>query len=517
MSQSNRPYAPIIEDWVFDPEDESEVKHLTQAEHLQKDIPKSRGHKHSWNRKACFVCKSVNHLIKDCDYYEKKMVLKPAWNHAMRVNHQTTARMTHPHSKKHVVPTAVLTRSLDSSSHSVGPSRKRCRSSTTLVPISTPVPRSIGLALADLPPHKSETVLTIFNVKPSTTNPTKEMSQSNRPYAPIIEDWVFDPEDESEVKHLTQAEPLQKDIPKSRGHKHSWNKKACFVCKSVNHLIKDCDYYEKKMVLKPVWNHAMRVNHQTSVRMTHPHSKKHVVLTAVLTRSRLVPLNAARPVTTVVPKTHVKHQRTVKHVVNKPHSPIRRPINHKPAPKTSYFHQKVATVKTKKIQVSHGLGPQKTLSFLFDVRGNPQQALKDKEIYGGYVAFGRNLKGGKITGKDPQNTDADAAFDVKENESEVHVSLSSSDKPKKHDENAKREAKGKSHIDLSTGVRDLSDEFEKFSVSSTNRVNAASTSVTAVGLNSTNNTNSFNDAGPSDTAVSSNFEIGGKSSFVDPS
>nr|GEW69679.1 retrovirus-related Pol polyprotein from transposon TNT 1-94 [Tanacetum cinerariifolium] len=43
-----------------------------------------------------------------------------------------------------------------------------------------------------------------------------------------------------------------------------------------------------------------------------------------------------------------------------------------------------------------------------------------------------------------QNTDADATFYVKENEIKVHVSPSS-DKPKKHDEKAKREAKGKSH------------------------------------------------------------------------
>nr|GEX76095.1 hypothetical protein [Tanacetum cinerariifolium] len=83
--------------------------------------------------------------------------------------------------------------------------------------------------------------------------------------------------------------------------------------------------------------------------------------------------------------------------------------------------------------------------------------------------------------KDPQNTDVDVAFDDKDNESEVHVSPSSSDKPKKHDEKAKREAKGKSHVELSTGVRDLSDEFEEFSYYSTNRVNAASAPVTAVG------------------------------------
>nr|GFD10532.1 hypothetical protein [Tanacetum cinerariifolium] len=99
--------------------------------------------------------------------------------------------------------------------------------------------------------------------------------------------------------------------------------------------------------------------------------------------------------------------------------------------------------------------------------------------------------------KDPQNIDADVAFADKENASEVHVSPSSSDKPKKHDDKAKREAKGNNHVDMSTGVRDLSDEFEEFSINSTNRVNAASTPVTAVGPNSTNNTNNFNVVGPS--------------------
>nr|GEW12756.1 hypothetical protein [Tanacetum cinerariifolium] len=119
--------------------------------------------------------------------------------------------------------------------------------------------------------------------------------------------------------------------------------------------------------------------------------------------------------------------------------------------------------------------------------------------------------------QDPHNTDADPAFDVKKNETIVYVSPSSSDKPKKRDEKAKREAKGKSHVDLSTGVRDLRDEFEEFSVNSTTRVNAASAPVTAVGPNPTNSTNCFNASSPSDNAVSPNFKIGGKSSFVDPS
>nr|GEU37923.1 ribonuclease H-like domain-containing protein [Tanacetum cinerariifolium] len=116
-------------------------------------------------------------------------------------------------------------------------------------------------------------------VHESTTKPNKDLSQSNRPSAPIIKDWVSDSEDESKgepipiqkapsfvqtfehvktprpsvklVEHPIPTENLRKGIPKSRGHRHSWNRKACFVCKSLTRLIKDCDYYEKKMVQKP--------------------------------------------------------------------------------------------------------------------------------------------------------------------------------------------------------------------------------------------------------------------------
>nr|GEU37218.1 hypothetical protein [Tanacetum cinerariifolium] len=103
--------------------------------------------------------------------------------------------------------------------------------------------------------------------------------------------------------------------------------------------------------------------------------------------------------------------------------------------------------------------------------------------------------------KENLDADVDAAFDVKKNESKVHVSSSSSDKTKKHDDKAKRDAKGKNPIDLSTRVRNLSDEFEDFSSNSTNRVNAASAPVTTVGPNPTNNTNSFNAAIPFDNVV----------------
>nr|GEU80173.1 hypothetical protein [Tanacetum cinerariifolium] len=256
-------------------------------------------------------------------------------------------------------------------------------------------------------PTVNKTIHTAFNVEPNTTKPTQDLSQSNRPSAPIIEDWVSDLEDESE------ADNLRKDIPKSRGHGNGRNRKACFVCKSLSYLIKDCDYYEKKMVQKPIRKHAMRGHHQHSARMTHPNPYRHVVPTTVLTRSRLVPLTAARPVTTVIPHINVTKPRPAKTIVTKPHSPLRRPINHRPSPNPSTFPQKVTTVKALQVNAIKGVKGN---------WGNPQHALKDKgvidsgcsrhmagnmsyisdfeKINGGYVAFGGNPKGGKITCKD---------------------------------------------------------------------------------------------------------------------
>nr|GEV72801.1 ribonuclease H-like domain-containing protein [Tanacetum cinerariifolium] len=146
---------------------------------------------------------------------------------------------------------------------------------------------------------------------------------------------------------------------------------------------------------------------------------KNVVPTAVLNRSRLVSFSAARPIPTAVTQLSVKSPWPVKHVVNKAHLPIRRPINQRTATKNSNFNKKVTTVKVNK--------------------GNPQQTLKDKgiidsgcsrhmtgnksflsdfeEIDGGYVAFGGNHKGGKIYGEGKNKTgklDFDNVYFVKE-------------------------------------------------------------------------------------------------------
>nr|GEY45830.1 hypothetical protein [Tanacetum cinerariifolium] len=151
----------------------------------------------------------------------------------------------------------------------------------------------------------------------------------------------------------------------------------------------------------------------------------------VLTKSMLVPLTAARPVNVAVSQSYVTRPRPVKFSVTKSHSPPRRTINHRPYPKPSTFPQKVTTAKAPQVNAVKGVQG--------NGNGNLNHALKDKgvidsgcsrhmtenisylsdfeAIEGGYVAFGGNPKGGKITGKGKIRTgklDFDDVYFVKE-------------------------------------------------------------------------------------------------------
>nr|GEU78382.1 retrovirus-related Pol polyprotein from transposon TNT 1-94 [Tanacetum cinerariifolium] len=239
--------------------------------------------------------------------------------------------------------------------------------------IGTFMPPKPDLVFHDAP-TVNETIHTAFNVELSPTKPNKDLPHTHRPSAPIIKDWVSDSKDEYKdepshndhsfvqpteqvktprpsvkpVEHPILATNLRKDFPKSRGHRNRRNKKACFVCKSLTHFIKDCDYYEKKMAQTPARNHAQRGNHQHYASMTHPNPQRHVVPTAVLTKSKLVPLTAARLVTTTVLHNKVTRPRPAKTVVTKPHSPPRRNIYRRPSPNPSTFTPKVTSVKAPK-------------------------------------------------------------------------------------------------------------------------------------------------------------------------
>nr|GFC33223.1 hypothetical protein [Tanacetum cinerariifolium] len=83
--------------------------------------------------------------------------------------------------------------------------------------------------------------------------------------------------------------------------------------------------------------------------------QRHVVPTVVITKSKLVHINAVRPVTAAVPKPHVARPRLAKPIVTKPHLPPRRHINRSPSPKASNFPPKVTAVKVPQVNAAKGV------------------------------------------------------------------------------------------------------------------------------------------------------------------
>nr|GEU48233.1 hypothetical protein [Tanacetum cinerariifolium] len=273
----------------------------------------------------------------------------------------------------------------------------------------------------------AETDHLAFNVQLSPTKPAQDLSHTTRPIAPIIEDWVSDSEDESKTKapqFVPRFAQLSEQVktprhsvqlietsipaatpalasPKSTSSGKKRNRKACFVFKSVDHLIKDYDYHTKKMAQPTLKNYTHRGNNKQHASLTHKNPSKHKDSTAVLTQSKLVFNTAVRPVSVALPK------------INTSNSPPR-----------------VTTILAPVVSAAQGMQGK---------WGNPQHALKDKgvvdsgcsrhmignmsylanfeELNGGYVSFRGNPKGGKITGKRKIKTsklDFDDVYFVKE-------------------------------------------------------------------------------------------------------
>ncbi|GJZ92313.1 hypothetical protein Tco_0664378 [Tanacetum coccineum] len=171
--------------------------------------------------------------------------------------------------------------------------------------------------------NKSEVVHSVFNKlnhnSSKSSKDSLEQPKDVRPSAPIIEEWESDSDDsddsvfrpkldqtkpkftkinfvksdentrKSVIEQLTyrQAKNLRKSqsprldkrnwngiITQKLGNGFKFNKKACFVCGSLNHLIKDYNFYENKMAGKLVLNNMRRVTDQREVRAVWKNSQR---------------------------------------------------------------------------------------------------------------------------------------------------------------------------------------------------------------------------------------------------
>nr|GFB72460.1 ribonuclease H-like domain-containing protein [Tanacetum cinerariifolium] len=173
--------------------------------------------------------------------------------------------------------------------------------------------------------------------------------------------------------------------------------------------------------------------------MTLPNPQRSVVPAAVLTQSKLVPINVVpintvRSVSTIVSKISVTRPRKAKTVFTKTNSPPRRHINRRPSPKASNSPPRVTSVKAPMVNAAkgmHGKWEWKPKCLILDhvscnttasmtlkrfdyndalrrsksdkgvinsgcsrhMTGNMSYLSDFEEINGGYVAFGGNPKG----------------------------------------------------------------------------------------------------------------------------
>ncbi|GJR10080.1 ribonuclease H-like domain-containing protein [Tanacetum coccineum] len=236
-------------------------------------------------------------------------------------------------------------------------------------------------------------------VKPKSVNETVVSKSKISRDQVIIKDWTSDDEDDvCTVKTVSSVKPNVTQAIRSQTNKSGQTSqkqgidfkkvhkiKACFVCKSTGHLIKDYDFYDQKSpeprvknvvttgerVVKPVWDYGKRVNHQNfSKNWKYPHAKRTFNPSTVLTRAGLVNtdrsnVSTTRSISTVRPVYTVRHGNP--EILLQDHA-----------------------------VVNSGCSSHMT--------GNKAYLSDYEDLNGGFVAFGSNPKGGKITGKGTQDS-----------------------------------------------------------------------------------------------------------------
>nr|GFA38688.1 hypothetical protein [Tanacetum cinerariifolium] len=216
----------------------------------------------------------------------------------------------------------------------------------------------------------------------STAMPVQVMSHTTKSMAPIIEDRVSDSEDESEPNNPKSAPsfvqpseqvkpsghsahhvkiPILNHTPKptsskTNGSRKRKNRKTCFVCRGVDHLIKDCTFHVKQKTQPTPRNYVYRGYDKQYALSTKKYPQKHRVPAAVFTKSKPVSVTAARLVSAVVLKimaakpTHARSLHTKNNsFIIRHQTPSKFSKTSNSSPKVTAAHAKVvSTAKGKK-------------------------------------------------------------------------------------------------------------------------------------------------------------------------
>nr|GEZ69425.1 hypothetical protein [Tanacetum cinerariifolium] len=289
-------------------------------------------------------------------------------------------------------------------------------------------------------PPSDETEHLTFNVQASLTKTEQALHPGQSPQATIL------------------VAPTVKisSNPHYKGTRR--NKKACFVCKSVDHLIKYYDFHARKLAQK---TYASRDIHKQYAPVNHSKSHMHKDETTPILKTFI---------------TGLENQLSLKVKV------IR--CDNGTEFKNSDLNQLCST------------GP----AWLFDID-----------------SLSRTMNYHPVSIENQTNSHAeqrqDALVDGKEHGDDIQKfvspnihSSSSSAQTRKQGDKTENKDKEKGPIESIIGYRDLNAEFEECSNNSSNEVNAASSSVSTAGHNFINSTNNFSAAGPSNTAAGLTYE-----------
>nr|GFC12110.1 hypothetical protein [Tanacetum cinerariifolium] len=141
---------------------------------------------------------------------------------------------------------------------------------------------------------------------------------------------------------------------KTNGSGNRKNRKNYFVCRGVDHLIKDCNFHAKPKTQPTPKNYAHKGYDKQYASSTKKYPQKHIVPATVFTKSKPISVTAARLVSAVVPKIMVTKPRHARSLNTKSNSIIKRHKAHSQSSKTNNSSPKVTAAKAQVASAAKG-------------------------------------------------------------------------------------------------------------------------------------------------------------------